>query len=296
VTLVPVDARAALAPARLTVRFPADLEPGSRARLQALSANARRFEERATRTISAAAGGSSDPLELVPGDYALCVEPGAIGMAFSLAGGERRVLEVPSCALVDVTLRFVDSRTGLPVEPRFGWWSAPLAPDGSSPPDLGALPLDTHGDAATLRAPRVRIRLEMALDDLDFQSVTVDLRAGRDQIVPLDPHAPLQVELRGLDEDMPSWWLERIALDVDGRPLHPCSIASGTSGAAGDHDATMLFPAEATDRDAVLRLPPLPSYGALPERHVHLLPGETTTVRIGPEDFGIGGAEPRERR
>lgn len=271
----------ALAPAVLTLRFPSSwsAEPSASARLDPRSGNARRLGER--HVLDALGSETWGPIGLVPGPYALVLEPGRIELPIDLAPGERRDLRVPEVAWCDVSIRFLDS-DGAPADLDWFGWRAMLGWDGR--PATGRAPgMRTMTSERPLRLRAATAPLELMLSKNireSFRRVVVHPCGARELEVRLRPDTRVELELAGLEGELDREWLMRVRATLDGDAV----VAVGRSVTSDGERSIAALHLEHAGA-LVLEFPPLASHGSLRTRSVSVREGETLRISLGPADL-----------
>jgi hypothetical protein len=277
-----LEPQVALEPAILTLRFPPMwlAEPGAEAQLVPGPSNAGRLG--ADHRLDALVEPTWGPIGLVPGRYALVLEPGRIEFPIELAPGETRELDVPEVPLCDVAIRILDE-VGAPLDPvEWVGWRSTLAWNGG-PASLFSAPFRVVAHEDVLRLRVAAAPLELAVFSRpagSLRSVVVEPCVVGELEVRLPAETRLELALEGLEDELDLDWLGRVRLRLDGVLLE--GVARNVTERDGRIVATLSLERAGT---LDLELPPLASHGSLRPRRVHLGKGQTQRLTLGPEDL-----------
>ena len=221
------------------------------------------------------------PLVLAPGSYRLHLQPGAVHFSFRVEPGETTTHRVPVYTLVEATITVVDGATREPVPLDMVRWSAPMNFAGDAVPGSTRHGLSVRNptNPFTLRAPRTAIVLDVSSGFSGWRIERVDLGKSLDPVIELH-NTLLEIELRGLDEVLVGSWIEAIELRQAGETVEVS--ASGIMVANSVQTGMLHLPVHGT---LEVLLPPLPSYGALAPRTVHVEVGGTAKLVIDAAEF-----------
>jgi hypothetical protein len=282
-TTVVLDARStedALRPALLTLHFPDTWlrEPEALARLTPRAGNARRFAR--PQALGAPDGSTWGPLGLVPGEYELALEPGHVLLPVELAPGEQRDLFVPQLEFQDVTIHVLEAdRT--PAELESVAWRTLLDWDGGPSQKLQPSSERVEPDnPIRLRMPAALLELALFRRVVEIRRVTVDLRAAREVEVVLPPHTRLEIDLSAFEDNPDLDWFTRVRLRTPQGALEIQGVTVSSSQEVLLGRIGVDFAGEVD-----VEFPPLPGHGSLRPRHVTLIEGSTTHVRLDASDL-----------